>query len=251
MLLIPIFFLEYKKIKQSTLKISFDWKERFSIVFSLPLIIFFIVIIVRGYGGYFIDKENIVAKLDFPLKGGNFYVAHGGNSIVINHHRNSGQQGFALDIVKLGTLGNRAKSLFPQANTDFHIFAWPVYSPCSGIVKKVKDGIPDIEPMNFKELKNKKENIAGNHVFIGCSDFDILLAHLKNGTVRVKEGQKIEASTFVGQVGNSGNTTEPHLHFQAQSASDKPSLFDKSIRPIPMLFNEVFLVRNSIISFTR
>ena len=44
--------------------------------------------------------------------------------------------------------------------------------------------------------------------------FTALLAHLRNGSVKVAEGRHVKTGDLLGEVGNSGNTTGPHLHFQ-------------------------------------
>jgi murein DD-endopeptidase MepM/ murein hydrolase activator NlpD len=59
--------------------------------------------------------------------------------------------------------------------------------------------------------------MAGNHVLMKCRDAWVLLGHMQRGTVRVAKGAAVSSGALVGQVGNSGNTFEPHLHIHAQT----------------------------------
>jgi hypothetical protein len=55
--------------------------------------------------------------------------------------------------------------------------------------------------------------VLGNHVVIETSDGDcVVLAHLRRGSVRVRTGEQVAAGVAVAQCGNSGNSSEPHLH---------------------------------------
>jgi len=48
----------------------------------------------------------------------------------------------------------------------------------------------------------------------------VVLAHLRRGSVRVHSGQRVRAGQLLGRVGNSGNSSEPHLHVHAQDTPD-------------------------------
>lgn len=72
-----------------------------------------------------------------------------------------------------------------------------------------------IAPSNFNfNIKNP----AGNYVVVdhGNNEFSIF-AHLKNGFATVDKGDHVKAGDLPGKVGNSGNTTEPHLHYHMQN----------------------------------
>ena len=64
--------------------------------------------------------------------------------------------------------------------------------------------------------------LAGNHVALALAPAGpfVLLAHLRQGSARVRIGQHVEVGTPLGECGNSGNSTEPHLHLQAISTAD-------------------------------
>ena len=72
--------------------------------------------------------------MNFPLHGGTFYVAQGGDAFWLNRHHMSKSQRFALDIVALNWLGARAWGIYPAALEAYAIYGETVYSPCSGTV---------------------------------------------------------------------------------------------------------------------
>jgi hypothetical protein len=75
-------------------------------------------------------------------------------------------------------------------------------------------------------------SVLGNHVVIDHDNGEYsIYAHLKKGSVRVKPGALLKAGEVIGQVGSSGNSTEPHLHFQI---CDGPDI--ATCRPLPVNF---------------
>lgn len=176
--------------------------------------------------------RNAAVDLKFPLRNGTYLVAHGGSSLAANFHYAHPRQKYALDLVKLKGGGMRAGGFMPRDVTKYAIWNEPVYSPCSGTVAVAVDGLPDNAPPGRDE-----KNLAGNHVIVRCGDVNVLLAHLRKGSVAVKAGATVTGESILGNVGNSGDTTEPHLHIHAQRGAG----------PVGMTFDGRWLVRNSIV----
>lgn len=126
-------------------------------------------------------------------------------------------------------------------SSDYYGWEKPVLSPVNGKVIRSCDGRKDHLYTNLWQTiviwynatykfrpqeKNGRLDIrpnAGNHVMIETNDGCIVfLAHLKNGSVLVKEGQKIEIGEVIGMVGNSGNSTAPHLHINIFDQMEDP-----------------------------
>jgi len=118
------------------------------------------------------------------------------------------------------------------------IFGETLYSPCNGRVLTAVDSVPDNAAGEYYE----GEQGSGNHVLIQCQDVEIGLVHMLAGSVLVREGEQVTVGTPLGQVGNSGFSTEPHLHLQALKTNS-----DGKVTSIPMHFNGRFLVRNDVI----
>ena len=90
-------------------------------------------------------------------------------------------------------------------------------------------------------------HLAGNHVMLRCADpntnanADVLLGHLRLGSVRVRPGATFAVGDWRGSAGNSGNTGEPHLHVHAQRPG--PAGAPLSGDPLTVLFGGRFPVR--------
>ena len=89
-----------------------------------------------------------------------------------------------------------------------------------GVVTEVKDGIQENVPQEPPAVPITLETVAGNHVIVDLGGgYFGLWAHLQPGSVRVKVGDHVRRGQVLGLVGNSGNSTEPHLHFHVTDAS--------------------------------
>ena len=93
--------------------------------------------------------------------------------------------------------------------------------------------------------KTDVENIAGNHILIESNGIEILLAHFKKGSIAVKKGDIVTTNSFLGQIGNTGNTSEPHLHIHAETGGDPNTILNG--KAVPFTINEQYLVRGNII----
>lgn len=178
--------------------------------------------------------------LTFPLRGGLYYVGGGGSARIINNHQAHVPQQFAIDVVRLGGAGNRAFSFAPARLEDYAIYGDTIYSPCNGTVVSAVDGLPDLNPPERDE-----GNLAGNHVVLACDDVKVVVAHMSQGSVAVAAGDTVDTSHILGRVGNSGNTTQPHLHLHAERGGTPNEILTGT--GIPVTFGGRFLVRNSVI----
>ncbi len=156
-----------------------------------------------------------------PLRGERWWTPNGpGNRSI---HRRiliplSGQlyapERYAVDWIKLGEDGKNYAG-DPKKNSSYHAYGQEIFSVAAGKVVAVKDGIPENVP-NAKEMAVAidLETIGGNYVIVdiggGLYSF---YAHLQPDKIRVKPGDAVAAGQVLGLLGNSGNSTEPHLHF--------------------------------------
>ena len=102
---------------------------------------------------------------------------------------------------------------------SFYCFDEPVLAPAAGTVVRTKDGHRDYHRTNgyFDPLQYR---LYGNYVLIKHAENKYsVLAHLKNGSIAVSEGEEVSRGQEIGRCGHSGNSTEPHLHFQVQDHS--------------------------------
>lgn len=192
--------------------------------------------------------EGLVVDLASPLGPGTYLVANGGAALVINahnevldasipRHRRWRGEAYGLDLVAIDRWGLRTNGLMPSNPSWYRIFGTPVVAPCTGVVIASVDGLPDMRVSEVDPV-----NLAGNHVFLRCAAADIVLGHLRNGSLRVHVGQLVATGAPIAQVGNSGNTGEPHLHIHAQTSGTTVAPFSGT--PIPLKIKGRFLVRN-------
>jgi hypothetical protein len=177
-------------------------------------------------------------ELAFPLRDGWYYVGQGGDSRLVNYHNVYPAQRFALDIVALDRRGARARGLYPADLGRYVIFDAEVRSPCDGQIIAAVDGREDLVPPTMD-----RANPAGNHVVIACGDALVLLAHLRRGSVAVQANAAVGAGDLLGNVGNSGNTSEPHLHIHAVRARGAAATALQG-EGAPIVFDGRFLARN-------
>ena len=147
--------------------------------------------------------------LQLPFEG-EWFVFWGGRTITDNYHVVASDQRFAYDIliVKDGVSHSGDGKLLEQ----YYCWGEPVIAPGTGTVIAVVDGLPD----NLPGVMDPK-NPPGNHVWIDLGNDEIaLLAHLQKNSVAVEAGESVDKGDIVGRCGNSGNTTEPHIHFHIQ-----------------------------------
>ena len=85
-----------------------------------------------------------------------------------------------------------------------------------------------------------------NMVIIKHRDIYMLLLHLQKGSLRVKEGDTVKKGQWIANVGNSGYSSEPHLHLHAVKAPDETN-GDFTGPPVPLLVDGVSLKRNDLI----
>lgn len=198
-----VIIYSYRRIKSEKCMAK-DW----STPWRVSVLLLFTVLDVLAVAAYYQSGETI--NLQFPLTSGSYYVLQGGNSVVTNpFHALSGTR-LALDIVKLNRFGNRAGGIAPRTLNNYEIFGEKLRSPCDGTVLSVRDGLPDYAPG-----RPDVEHPEGNNIVLKCGEAKVFVAHLKCGSISVTAGEIVTIGKPLGEIGNSGNTLEPHLHICA------------------------------------
>ncbi|MGV3723311.1 MAG: M23 family metallopeptidase [Actinomycetota bacterium] len=163
--------------------------------------------------------------LDPPFRG-RWIVFHGGASSLINHHAGNEAQANALDLL----IDARKSPEPPDRLESYAAWGQPLLAPAAGRVVVVENSLPD-QPIGGSDPKN----LVGNHVTLEIApERYVLLAHLKKGSVRVKVGDEVKGGAILARCGNSGNTSEPHLHFQVQN---RPDFTAPDLQTFPITWN--------------
>jgi murein DD-endopeptidase MepM/ murein hydrolase activator NlpD len=157
-----------------------------------------------------VPRNRVVYRLPFD---GEWFVFWGGDTPDVNKHVTHPAQRRAFDIVKVDSLG-RSHSGDGRRNEDYFCFGQPVLAPADGEVVEAVDGVPDNPPGEMNTY-----HVPGNTVVLRHADGEFsFLAHFQRGTVRVRLGERVKRGQELGLCGNSGNSSEPHLHFHVMDA---------------------------------
>ena len=166
-----------------------------------------------------VDRRAVV-MLGPPLKGSN-YVAGDSCCDAPHNHRKSPQpmngqfrlsQRYAVDYQQLDA-DNRIYSGDKNDLNNFTIYGKEALAVADGTVVKVTDGLPERKPGDLPESISLDE-AEGNLVILDIGGGTYVdYAHFQPGSIRVKEGDRVKRGDVLALVGNSGNTTAPHLHF--------------------------------------
>lgn len=191
-------------------------------IFSAVLVPFLIGIVIFGLR----EPSKNVYTVGYPLDASSL-VMHGGPSLLTNYHYLHQSQKHALDIG--GPAENGAMMAKGDPLTDDGCFGAPLIAVADGKIIKVVSEEPDIAIG-----KRGEGHPAGNHILLEIAPSRYALyAHMKQNSAVVEEGQAVRMNDVLGECGNSGNTSQPHLHFQIQSELD---LFSPENETFPVRF---------------
>jgi hypothetical protein len=155
------------------------------------------------------DRHQTVLRLPFD---GEWLVVWGGDTKELNAHHDTPNQRYAFDLFIVDNLGQSHKGE-GKRNEDYFAFGKPVLAPADGVVTDVISGVRDNEPGSMNPY-----SAIGNAVVIKHREHEVsLLAHFKQGSITVKPGDAVKRGQSLGLCGNSGNSSEPHIHYHLQN----------------------------------
>ncbi len=154
----------------------------------------------------------------------------GGDSLETNYHVVVPVERWAYDIIKLPA------SVGSSNLNDYGIYGLEIVSPVSGTVVQMRNDLPDHPPGDFPV---KFRDMKGNFIYLKLdqSGTYLLLAHFMKDSIVVEEGEHVSEGDFLGRVGNSGNSSEPHLHIHHQKDNPLTNSF-LTARGLPLYFRQ-------------
>ena len=196
-------------------------------------------------------SEYAPLNLDYPFHG-KWQVRNRPANRVPSHGTTMFGLSYAIDFVPVDGAGRSApytmRSLFrPEPPETFVGFGQPILSPIDGLIVGVRDievdhaayrGFPSVGYALTQRRRATSGDYAliGNHVLIETvrpvGTAVVALCHLQRGSVAVTTGQHVVSGQLVGRCGNSGNSTEPHLHLHVVDDRDI-----RQARAVPIRFN--------------
>ena len=182
-----------------------------------------------------IEMEPSKVAYHFPLAGRWFI---GAGQALHHHHRWVVPEEFALDIARLGEGGATHRGDGSKLS-DYYAYGMEVLAAADGVVVSTEGSLPDsvamlrlpgetgetymqrIMEMQSGLLAKGYLHAAGNHVVIAHEGEEhSFYGHLQQGSLLVKKGDRVRRGQPIARLGNSGNTTEPHLHFHVTEGAD-------------------------------
>ena len=165
--------------------------------------------------------SNKLPEIVSPLRGKNWLAFNGPSNtslhrrtmIVLDATPHIAQR-YAIDWVQIGDDGESYHG-DAKDNRSYHCYGVEARAIADGVVVEVKDGLPENTPNAPPVVPITVETIAGNHVNLDLGGgVYAMYAHLQPGSLRVKLGDRVTPGQVIGLVGNTGNSSEPHFHFQ-------------------------------------
>jgi murein DD-endopeptidase MepM/ murein hydrolase activator NlpD len=157
--------------------------------------------------------QAIRAALRLPFDG-EWFVMEGGDTWSGNYHvmlHRSFRHAVDFGVWRSGGL-YRTEG---RTNEDYWCWGLNVLAPADAEVVSATDGAPDNKPRSDFPLTSSNRVMLE----VAAGEF-VLIAHLQQGSVRVRSGDSVAAGDVLGLCGNSGNSLCPHVHLHAQNAPD-------------------------------
>ncbi len=215
------------------------------------------------------NKENHTPEIYYSLPfQGQWTVVNGGVNKQTSHSWSIPTQRYAYDFVITDEEGKTCSG-DPTVLANYFCYGQDVLAPADGIVVAAKDNYKDSRTFGNGRTDPFIKDIRGNYIVIkhGNKEYSVI-AHLMPRSLKVKIGDGVKSGEVIAKCGNSGNTTEPHIHFQIQEgrsflASAGLPIYFRDIqqepiknyhsvdpRPLPKPFEEgsPFIQRGNLVS---
>jgi len=197
-----------------------------------------------------LDRPPVVLSLPFT---GSWLALNTPARRVPSHGTHFLGQTFAIDFVavdatrRTATVRDWRTVLAVEPADRFLGFGQPILAPADGRVVAVHDGEPDHvarrSPLTLlayvvtqgPRLRSGLNAIVGNHVILALNEDGpfVVLAHLREGSLQVDTGDEVNRRQPIATCGNSGNSTQPHVHVQVMDSTDQ-----LAARGLPMAFRD-------------
>lgn len=165
--------------------------------------------------------------MNFRLPFNGFWLTFwGGDTLKQNHHHDSTSQKYAFDLIQTDENGKFFRTT-GKTNEDYFSFGLDIVAPANGVIVEVVNGLRDNKPGELNSF-----NFIGNYVMLRHeAKLFSVLGHLRQNSIVVKAGDKVKIGQKLGECGNSGYSTDPHLHFHVQN-SDVFAKMDKDYKQV-------------------
>jgi hypothetical protein len=202
-----------------------------------------------------VDEAPLV--LGPPLSGGNWGAFNTTDSSP--HSRNIEQFDgapriplrFAIDWLLLGPDGAEYSGDFAN-NADHHAYGADLLAVADGTIEAVTDGVPENVPGDTRAIPITLDTRGGNLVILDIGDGRyVTYAHLIPGSLTVRVGDRVKRGDVLGKLGNSGNSSQPHLHFHVSEIVDPQNASGLNGNGLPFVFESFEVLDKGLRGGTR
>jgi hypothetical protein len=198
---------------------------------------------VAQLGGAVVTSDRSPLVIGPPLAGPNWIAGNGLETQKLNMHSNvvipvggrlNAAEEYGIDFMRIDPSIPATYDGDPTRNESYLAFGEPLLAVADATVVSVVSDRPDITPRQLPQLEALSQ-ATGNAVVLDLGDgVYALYAHMQEGSATVEVGDEVKRGDVIGNLGNSGNTSEAHLHFQLQrgpllTADNVPWVIDRFI----------------------
>ncbi len=167
--------------------------------------------------GFKLPKGNYCSKVQYMLPfEGEWTVINGGCEKEFSHSWNVPTQRYAYDFV---IMDNNGKTYHGPSDivTSYACYGKNVLAPADGVVVAIGNICDDEKPFGEGIIEMTAKDIRGNFILIKHAEKEYgFIGHLQPNSIIVEIGQKVKQGEIIAKCGNSGNSSEPHIHFHLQ-----------------------------------
>lgn len=200
-------YLALRKVKGSLAFLA----QNLGMLLGIPLI-------YLRWGFRLPDKDRYVPECRYGLPfEGAWLTVNGGTDRETSHSWGIPTQRYAYDFFKVDDQGG-SYSGDRRELTSYYCYGSAVLAPADGVVAEVRQDFEDSPIVEEGQAACASSDLRGNYILIrhGRREYS-LLAHLLKGSVTVRPGDPVRRGEVIARCGNSGNTSEPHIHFHVQA----------------------------------
>lgn len=197
-----------------------------------------------------------------PLRGEWFAVTTPGDKIPSHGAHNWGMT-YAYDFVRIKITNDGTSSWHKKSKKEYNLaqvkltdtYGWgePIYAPIGGVVRELENEVKErsrlhilsdfgfalLNSLFFSYKHGKVKTLGGNYLIIEGDNYSAFIAHAKTGSIIHKVGDTVNVGDKIAEVGHSGNSTAPHLHFQLMDRADI-----RNAKGIPCCFDSMDIFNN-------
>lgn len=213
------------------IEIILTWQPVLQALYQLVSIPY--ISVAHGFRLPDINTHKSKISYSLPFKG-RWTAVNGGVDEKSSHSWGIPTQRYAYDFIIIDENG-KSCSGDPTKLENYYCYGKEVLAPADGVVVALKDNCADSKAFGNGKTDPNIKDIRGNYIVIKHADREYsVVAHLMPCSIKVKRGQHVKRGEYIACCGNSGNTSEPHVHFQVQ---DGKSFFASA--GLPVIFDGI------------